>query len=381
MISFDTTGSMNAVIKSVRRNIHALVKTMKEADPDIRIGIIAHGDYCDKDSTYTIRSFDLTGDEDALHRFITETGNTYGGDSDECYELALNTARTAFSWRSGNEKMLVLIGDCDPHPVGYTCKECPGFVNTLDWKNEAGLLQELGVKIYAVHALAGYRSRAKAFYQTLAQTTGGVYLRLDQFSEISDLIIASCYSRFEEETFNRFVQIIRDKGKLSRSMASNLQQLSGKTYAVQTYADLQSSALVPVLPGRFQALYVEADCSIRDFVEANGIAFEKGRGFYELSKPETIQQYKEIILEDKKSGDMYSGGEVRKYLGLQPQRAAGGEHEKLRPQKTGEYIVYVQSTSVNRKLIGGTRFLYEVKDFDMPGTSTGTGGDSSVKFT
>jgi hypothetical protein len=34
---------------------------------------------------------------------------------------------------------------------------------------------------------------------------------------------------------------------------------------------------------------VDEDCDIRGFVEGQGIPFVKGRGFYQLSKSETIQ--------------------------------------------------------------------------------------------
>lgn len=33
---------------------------------------------------------------------------------------------------------------------------------------------------------------------------------------------------------------------------------------------------------------------------------------------------------------------------------------RIRPAALDKYAVFVQSTSVNRKLVGGTRFLYEV---------------------
>jgi hypothetical protein len=70
-----------------------------------------------------------------------------------------------------------------------------------------------------------------------------------------------------------------------------------------------------VPPGRFQVLDVDKDVSIKDFVEAQGVTFKKGRGFYEFNKPETIQKYKEIIVMDKKNGDMFEGSHARTLLG------------------------------------------------------------------
>jgi len=38
-----------------------------------------------------------------------------------------------------------------------------------------------------------------------------------------------------------------------------------------------------------------------------------------------------------------------------------GENARCRPESYGsKYIAFIQSTSMNRKLIGGTKFLYEV---------------------
>ena len=48
----------------------------------LRIGIIAHGDYCDFD-TYVVRIQDLTRDVDRLVNFVDSVPSTGGGDSPE----------------------------------------------------------------------------------------------------------------------------------------------------------------------------------------------------------------------------------------------------------------------------------------------------------
>lgn len=62
---------------------------------------------------------------------------------------------------------------------------------------------------------------------------------------------------------------------------------------------------------------------------------------------------------DRKTGDLFSGDGARELLGLPP-----GETVRIRPASLEKYVVFVQSTSNNRKLMGGTRFLYEVEDWD-----------------
>lgn len=104
---------------------------------------------------------------------------------------------------------------------------------------------------------------------------------------------------------------------------------------------------------------VEDDQSIQEFVNENLAApFKPGRGFYELTKSSKVQSYKEIVLRDKRNGDMYTGKAARELVGL-----PGGEDARLKPVELERFDVFIQSTSFNRKLLGGTKFLYEVNDF------------------
>lgn len=91
---------------------------------------------------------------------------------------------------------------------------------------------------------------------------------------------------------------------------------------------------------------------IKDFVQAQGIAFTKGCAFYQLSKTETVQEYKQIAIRDKITGAVYSGFGARDMLGLPHY----GE-VKLAPGMNGQYEIFVQSTSVNRKLVKGTNLM------------------------
>src|SRR5579872_7141630 len=89
VFSFDTTGSMYPCLTQVRRKVKQTVTRLAEEIPGIHIGIIAHGDYCDRNSTYVTRRLDLTNDVDALCKFVETVAPTGGGDAPECYELVL----------------------------------------------------------------------------------------------------------------------------------------------------------------------------------------------------------------------------------------------------------------------------------------------------
>ena len=377
VVSFDTTGSMYPVLAQVRQEIEDFVKDMFTEFTDLRLGVIAHGDYCDEGDPYTIRVMDLTRDEEKLCRFVRETDKTYGGDADECYELVLNTARKVVNWREDAQHVLIMIGDASPHGVHY-----PQNKEHLDWKEEAKQLGKEDVKIFSVHALAYYRSSSRGFYKAIAELSGGVYLTLDQFNEIVELIKATCYQQGGEEKLNEYISIIRDNGKMTHSMDRNFRRLKGEKvedtyergsrYTTRHKDDSVTlkdmGKLEPVMPGRFQTFTVPQNIDIKGYVTSMGIEFKKGRGFYELSKAETVQQYKEVIIQDRETGEMFTGSQVREELGLQPQTVSGGVKERLHKSAAEKYRVFVQSTSVNRKLIAGTTFLYEVSDIEDTGT-------------
>lgn len=91
---------------------------------------------------------------------------------------------------------------------------------------------------------------------------------------------------------------------------------------------------------------------IRPLVESNTqVIYSKGCAYYELVKNEHVQPQKEIIIQNKKNGKFYSGDNARKLLNLPNQEV------KIVPGDFGEWIVYVQSTSVNRKVIPKQRVL------------------------
>lgn len=81
VIAFDTTGSMSAYINAVKTHVKELVPKLFSSNPDLRIGIVAFGDYCDmKAPTLYGKAYqvlDLTNDENKIIKFINEAKDTY----------------------------------------------------------------------------------------------------------------------------------------------------------------------------------------------------------------------------------------------------------------------------------------------------------------
>lgn len=388
-ITFDTTGSMYPCLSQTRRVIADMVKRLFGDIPDLRIAIIAHGDYCDRNDPYVTKIMDFSSSPSTICSFVQGVEPTGGGDSPECYELVLREARTLLNWKSGRSKVIVMIGDDIPHGPNY-----PSNKLRIDWRNELGLMLEANINVYGVHAMPGIRRHSKHFYTEIANKTGGFYLTLDQFASVTDLIMGVCYKQQGQSQFKDYFDELEKEGRLNRGLRNSFNRMFGvevededsheeETYrydydAERSYRSTVSrpsrpvttatvktvaTGLVPVPSGRFQVMMVDVDTPIKGFVEGQGVTFNKGRGFYQLTKAEDVQQYKEIILMDKVTGDFYSGTDARTILSLQPQTEKGGVTERLHKQSLDKYMVFIQSTSVNRKLVKGTNFLYEVSDW------------------
>jgi hypothetical protein len=344
VFSFDTTGSMYPCLTQVRRNIKNTVTRLIAEIPQMRIGIIAHGDYCDERSTYVTRIFDLSNDIDAICHFVQTVEPTGGGDAPECYELVLHEAQF-LDWTKEANKSLVLIGDDVPHPPAQNPRK-------LNWRQEIDKLADLGIPVYGVQALN--RSHATPFYTELANKSGGFHLNLDQFSYITDMFLAICYKQSSDEQLQAYEQEVIHEGRMSRG----LNKIFNAMMQRETTDFYQPADLRVVTPGRFQVLEIDKDSAIKAFVLENGLNFKVGRGFYEFTKTETIQGHKEVILMERTTGDLFEGEAAREILGL-----PAGATVRIKPSNLEKYVIFVQSTSANRKLIGGTRFLYEVEDW------------------
>jgi hypothetical protein len=341
--SFDTTGSMYPCLTQVRRYVRDTARKLFSEIPGLRIAVITHGDYCDGSKVITQKDFST--DVDNVCRFIENAPATSGGDADECYEYVLSEAQK-LSWSPDGQHAFVMMGDAEPHDVGY---RYGSVVNKLDWRKEVDKLAKQA-KIYSVQCLG--RAGSRSFWEALAERNNGYYLTLDQFSEINDMLQAIVYRQADK--LWEFENFLDKQGKVSPSVSRALDTLKGKKPSKKKVV----ASAFAVHPSRFQVIPVDSDTAIKPFVEENGLLFKKGRGFYEFTKPVVVQKYKEVIIRNRKTGEMFSGDHARKLLGMPI-----GVDAKVRPSYLTEFQGFVQSTSVNRKLLAGTAFLYEVEDF------------------
>lgn len=217
VIAFDTTGSMSAYINAVKTHVKELVPKLFSSNPDLRIGIVAFGDYCDmKAPTLYGKAYqvlDLTNDENKIIQFINEAQNTSGGDGDEFYELVIKKITEETAWREGSTKAVLLIADAAPHGVGYSCSTIVKNAQ-IDWREEAKKASKLGIKFDTMTIDPMYVE----WYKELSAMTNGVSVPFNNSGKTSQVIEAAALSRGGERTrglYKATMDSVKDDAELS----------------------------------------------------------------------------------------------------------------------------------------------------------------------
>ncbi len=201
VIAFDTTGSMAAYIEAVRAQVAELVPRLFKDNEDLRLGIVAFGDYCDMTSRddfgIAYQCLQPTSNANDIIRFIRETSDTSGGDFDEFYELVLHKILDETPWREGSTRSILLIADAAPHPLGYSY---PGMVedNQIDWKVEARKAVRMKVRIDTVTITD------EPWYRELSAMTDGVSVPFHSSSKTADLVEAATLARGSVKAREKF---------------------------------------------------------------------------------------------------------------------------------------------------------------------------------
>lgn len=124
-----------------------------------------------------------------------------------------------------------------------------------------------------------------------------------------------------------------DQVNVKRVAAAGLVALQPEQYAMHAVRDVGTLAIRPY-------------CELM-----TGRRYRTGEAFYQLTKSETVQGTKTVAVRRRKTGEVYVGANARALLGL-PDASV-----RVRPDYNPEFDVFIQSTSVNRKLVLGTELM------------------------
>jgi len=208
---FDTTGSMYSCLETVRTKLRETCERLTSDIPNIRIGIIAIGDYCDSHSTYATEVFDFSSDTKAICNFVRDVKATGGGDAPEAYEKALRDA-LEMTWDTSHTGALVMIGDAPPHEPSYTDLN-------INWWDELEKLRNSNIKCYSVECnVAVGGGYATPFYEELAKGTG-FHIHLTDFNMVTDMFLAVCYREVSHDRFTEFRNEVSSEGRLDSKLA------------------------------------------------------------------------------------------------------------------------------------------------------------------
>ena len=183
VIAFDTTGSMSAYINEVRNKVATMIPMLFKNNEDLKIGIVAFGDYCDMDGEdfgKAYQCYKLSSNKHKLINFTKSSEDTCGGDADEFYELVIRKIVNETGWRPGASRSVLLIGDSTPHPPTYA---------HINWREEARKAAEKKVRFdtVAIHN--------QKWMHELSKITGGRVINSKKIAHVVPIIVASVLSR------------------------------------------------------------------------------------------------------------------------------------------------------------------------------------------
>jgi hypothetical protein len=214
VIAFDTTGSMACYIEAVRKEVTDLIPRLFSNNEDLRLGIVAFGDYCDMMDAENFgdayQCIMPTNNENDLIKFVRESKDTNGGDSDEFYELVINKIVDETPWRNDSAKSILLISDARPHPLGYSYGDII-VGNQIDWRKEAKKANSKNIKIDTVTITD------EVWYKELSAMTDGVSLPFKSGYKTGQLVEATTMmrsslagSKMAGEAFNCLISTCKD---------------------------------------------------------------------------------------------------------------------------------------------------------------------------
>lgn len=155
---------------------------------------------------------------------------------------------------------------------------------------------------------------------------------------------------------------LEDAGSTIHMATENFMRLrSSGIRGTRTLFNLDSSKLnkkvleakLDKLPySQYRTVKVTEAAPIANYIEKKlSIPYRIGSAYYELTKPENVQAKKKIAIMDRATYNLYVGTSARKLLGLPDYEV------KVEPSFIPKYDIFIQSTSVNRKLVPGTKLL------------------------
>ena len=332
--SRDHSGSMRSIARAAARDYNSKISTIKEAalatNQDTIVSVVECG----------------YGDTDSVRRVVTNsTVNSLTPLAESAYQA---DGRGTPLWDSVGEliEMFESTPDANNKDVSFLVMAITDGDENCSRKYSA---DKLARKIKELNATDRWtfvfrvpRGHSRKIAQKLGISEGNIQ-EWDQNDKAVEIA-----ARHDAEAFTQYFTS-RSLGQTStQKFYANLQNVSAKDVAA-VMTDISGEVMIwPVSPA-------DEGTEIRPFIETRlKRSMLKGAGFYQLTKTEPeVQDYKKILIRDKTSQAIYYGAAAKQLLGLPSYGTI-----RLAPGNHGNFDIFIQSTSVNRKLKKGTSLIY-----------------------
>ncbi len=199
----DETGSMGEYIEEVKARLLEIIESIRVAPlcKSLRLGLVSYRDHPPQDHSFASRVVPLTDDIAAIKKGVGRMQASGGGDGPESMTDGLYDI-VRLDWRPRAARVVIMVGDAPPHGVEPSGDAFPqGCPCGHHWYAQAENAREMGIVIHTVGCLPTLREYkgAEDVFKTVASTSRGLYLPLNQASKLIPIITGVAETELDKQ--------------------------------------------------------------------------------------------------------------------------------------------------------------------------------------
>jgi len=202
VIVIDNTASMGDAIDNVKNNISNLLRDVKKSFPDVRMAVATiadHDSYINDNNRAINDAYEVqtsfTTDEQKLSQKVESmkivgmaNGRLYDDITEEAYLYGLHQSAN-MDWRNDATKILIFIGDSNPHEVDAGGDKKRGTQDDLNYQQVIDEIKNHDIHIYSIFLDTNHDKRknyelGKQFFSDIAQESNGEMFEMNRDNEI-----------------------------------------------------------------------------------------------------------------------------------------------------------------------------------------------------
>lgn len=190
-LAIDTTGSMGPTIQQAQDDANQLVRSIKAFSPDARFAVVQFKDSTDGVEYELVQAF--TADSPAIQEALTTLSASGGEDNPGAYNLVFqNSVDTTAGWRTNARKIVVVMGDAEPHGAGTSgfagCVDTTADPNGLSTKDMLAGMKAAERTLIMVRQVSSKTTASLQCYQSLAAASFKGATAKDGGNDLSTLV-------------------------------------------------------------------------------------------------------------------------------------------------------------------------------------------------